>query len=188
MLDSIISRDQYGNVSEGVEQSQDPLSVEETIRQQLGDMEERIADTIEAKVRTLSSSRSEDPAVLQDTLESIRPEIKTLTDNAASSVASYISLPSALQKALIQRKDFHAHYVLLAAISKEGVHSIDELKRVQHKYNISEPLESGLDNLLESPILEGSKDNFHIATEFSAFGCMDRQELGAHQEVSRPLW
>jgi hypothetical protein len=135
MLDSIISRDQYGNVSEGVEQSQDPLSVEETIRQQLGDMEERIADTIEAKVRTLSSSRSEDPAVLQDTLESIRPEIKTLTDNAASSVASYISLPSALQKALIQRKDFHAHYVLLAAISKEGVHSIDELKsttQVQH--------------------------------------------------------
>jgi hypothetical protein len=166
MLDSIISRDQYGNINEVEEHNL--VSADEVIRSQFRDMELRIADTIEDKIRSLSTKEPADQVVLQDAIESIRRDVKSLTNSVAASVSSYVGLPSPLQVALRNRRDYPAHYLLLAAISKEDITTIDELEAVQQKYNLPSRYEGGLENLLQDSILEGSESNFRIAEDYRA--------------------
>lgn len=166
MLESILSRSQYGRPDLGTEQEGSEL--EQMIRHHLEETEHRIADVVETKVRSLSAARDTSPKELQETVDLIRAEIRKLGDKAASAVASPLTLPSELQQALVRWISVPAFYVLINGIVRANAGSVEDLKKAQPMYKFPVGWEGAIQTLLERKILTGTKDKFEITSDFKA--------------------
>lgn len=162
MLDSILSRDQYGHPTSESPESENATALEEAIKRQLSDTEVRIANAVEEKVRALSASSGDNPKELQNTLNEIRSQIKLMTKEAASTIAKPIDLSSRLRDALTKWLPYPAHYPILVAVVKEGSKSASDLERVAEKYNFAGGWKGGLKHLIDGEILSGSLESFDL--------------------------
>jgi hypothetical protein len=73
-------------------------------------------------------------------------------------------LPPELRRILKSWQRYPANLLLLAAITKEGIHTKKELLARRAAYKILEPVDSGLRNLLQSGILQGSPETFRFSS------------------------
>lgn len=116
MLDSILSRNQYG----GLQESSDESIVQASIRATLVESENRIANRVEDQVRALAD-RTGDQANLATGIASIRAEIASLAENAARTASETLSLPLILRDELVGyrffRRGFSFYQRLVARIS-----------------------------------------------------------------------
>lgn len=159
MLDSILTGDQYGPRTTENAQAE---ALASTIRAQLESTEQRITGAVESTVRELLNTSDRGPKELQDALASIRHDISQLTEAAASTASSPITLPDPVVLAFRGWQEFPAHFPILAAIIKENAHSQSELEQLQDKYHFPGNFERGTENLLEAGVIHGSLSGFEI--------------------------
>lgn len=160
MLDSILSKNQYGSPQE----TADDTNVEASIRAALVESEKRIANKVEAQVRALAD-RTGDQGNLTTAIASIREDIASLAENAAKKASETLSLPLILRDELVAHRVFPARIVLLSAIARENLHSVKAIDDVADKYGLPAGRSTPIQAWLNSGILEGSPDNFSIKEE-----------------------
>lgn len=162
MLDTIISTSRYGN-PETIENEGNPEILQEIVRNQLSETETRITDAVSKTVQNLVGDTKSDPSELKNAITSIRKDIKQLTDKAATTLTSPVKLPINVKKQILEWLEFPAHFPILAAIAWESVNSQEELEAIKQKYGLPDEFEEGTENILNSPIIEGTIDNFKIS-------------------------
>ena len=176
MLDSILSRDPYGTGQSPTGGGQTPL--EELVRKQLAETEQRIGQAIEQAVRKLPGQS--DPKRLEEALAAVREGISHIVDAAASRVASPITLPKEVAEAFKEWQIMPAHFVLLLAIIRERCRSSEDVKKVSERYGVPSPFDQGLRNLIDRGVLVGNEESFDVAPEL-------RELLPAWLEANRPI-
>lgn len=159
MLGSILSPDPYGTapLPGGVGQP----ALEELVRRQLAETEQRIGAAIEQTIRKLPGQT--DPKRLEEALASVREGISRLADAAASRAASPVTLPKEVAETLKEWRSYPAHFVLLNAIVTEGCRSSEDVEKVSERYGVPTPFDPGLENLLARGILVGNASGFEVA-------------------------
>jgi hypothetical protein len=160
MLDSILSRNQYG----GSQETSEEIDVQASIREALVESEFRIANKVEEQVRALAD-RTGDQSALTAGLASIRNDIASLAEKAAQTASETVSLPLPLRDELVQGRMFPARILLLAAISRDDLHSVAAVDEVAEKYALPAGREVPIHGWIESGILEGSPKKFDVKKE-----------------------
>lgn len=166
MLDSILAQNRYGKyeVSEEVQKS---TALEDVVKRQLEETETRITSAVEQTVRTIAKSNN-DPDALQTAIETIRSDIRMLT-NRASAISSSIELPEQLKTELDRMRRTPAFYVLLAAIIRENISSLNAMEAFESKYNFPDGWEDGpIETLISRNFLTGSPDDFKVTPQYQA--------------------
>jgi len=102
---------------------------------------------------------------LAETVTVIRDDLKRLTDAAAVRVAVPVELPEKIAMTFDKWRDFPAHFLVLRAILREGAVSLDMLRTVAERYGIPEPFDSGVENLLQKGVLEGTLSDFRVPSD-----------------------
>ena len=166
MLDSILAQNKYGK-DEISSQAEGSTALEEVVKRQLEETEIRITSAVEQTVRTLGQTTN-DPSAVQRALESIRLDIRSLT-NKASSISANVELPENLRSEIEKMRKFPAFLVLLAAIVKENANSLGALETVEPKYHFPEGWDDGaIDTLIKKKFLIGSPEDFNVTPEYQA--------------------
>jgi hypothetical protein len=176
MLDSILEKGPYGHEHDLPAEEKGKTAVEQVIKSQLEVAEKRIVDSVEEKMRSIIPTDKTDSEAVKTALDSIREDISSLANRAATTASSSTILPEDLKQKLMKWQEFPAHYLLLAAIIKENARTEKELLPHVKKYAIPQPMNEGFHNLLESGILEGSQTAFEVKPELKTqlAGWLDR--------------
>jgi hypothetical protein len=77
-----------------------------------------------------------------------------------------IAATSALNSTLMQLQKTPAYYVILAVIIKENINSLHVLEGVRKKYNLPYGWESGIEHLLKTGIINGTKSHFEVQADY----------------------
>lgn len=166
MLDSILEQNQYGLPRDKGQMEQSAV-VENIIQARLKESESRIANILEEKIIQLTPPANRDSEEVKQALLDIRSELGKYS-NTVAKVSTDLALPSRVRNGLISLKEFPAHYVIVAAIVRSSVESLEGLSAVASEYNLPEGFEGGLDNLIREGVVSGSIGNFHIEEEHQA--------------------
>jgi hypothetical protein len=161
MLDSILARDMYGVATEeNIFEKKN--TYENSLRKELKENEKKILLQVEEKIRDYVKN----PSNLQGTLDLLRTEIRGLTEQAVTTISASTKLPSEVIRALEKCKEYPAHYILLMAIIKEGLTSVEQMESLVDKYHFLKNWERGVLNLLKSNIIQGDTDHFIVPNEY----------------------
>lgn len=159
MLDSLLDQGKYGPTT----QTQTHESIEDKFIEKLNKLEENISNTIEIKIKEKLQSNNISQDEVKEILSEIRTETKKLKSHTINTARS-LALPGNLRNQLKSFIEYPANYLLIEAITKENVHSLEELQAVTEKYGIPEGWEDAIDNLAEREIIyfDENHEKFHI--------------------------
>lgn len=167
MLDSILDKNQYGVSSDEVQQDQSLTVVENILNTKLAETEMHLSEMVEKKIKSLSSQNLPNDVAIEKAIRDIKNEIQTISKTVVD-VSSSFKLPKALRGKMLKWKEYPAHYVVLACIIKENVTSLEELENYKSDYHLPGNYETGLQNLIDSEIIDGSLNKFTILDEDKA--------------------
>lgn len=163
MLDTILSQSRFGE-DEATNEFKESSALEDVVKRQLEETEQRITTSLEEKVRAIITSKN-DPNIIQHAIDSIRSDIRMLTDKA-SSISSNVEIPTNLREQLIEWKSYPAMFVLLAAIVKENAKSVADMAIYKDKYNLPVGWQGGVGTIIRKGLLTGSTERFEIVPEY----------------------
>ncbi|WP_373032965.1 hypothetical protein [Sulfurovum sp.] len=164
MLDSILDQNQYGVSLDEIEKDRSLEVIENTLKAKLSETELNLSTMVEEKIKNLSNSSLPNDKTIEKTITDIKNEISNMKKTAID-LSSSFKLPKTVKEQLLEWRDFPAHYLVLACIIKEKITSIDKLEEYESSYNLPSGYQSGLQNLIDSGIINGNINKFSIPIE-----------------------
>ena len=164
MLDTIIERSSFGsNMTQPLSDSSELFK--EMIRGPLEEIEARITNSLESRLKGLIESSTSDKSSLLKIADEIKHDLRSMV-NEASNLIEDTKMPIGLKQVAKKWKDLVGFPVLIALIVNEDASSLKDIEKASSKYNLPKDYMEGLNILIKDNILEGNLDSFSIVPEY----------------------
>lgn len=135
--------------------------LENLLREELRETEGRIIDNLD-EFLSASATAGVGKADLEARIQSITRQIQALSDQAVETVAAAAEIRPEVRVSLDRLRSFPGHYSILWAVLTAEISSTRELGAQAARFGVPEPVESGVQNLIDEHILDGDLDGFRI--------------------------
>lgn len=160
MLDSIINKNSYGVDTDLIQTESQKL-----FESRLQEIELKINVQIEDTVNKFIKTSANDTSELRTVIESIKGDINSLV-NTAKIATNPTEIPHRLKKIMKDWIDFPALIILIELIIENYVKTEDGVRQYAPKYNLPNGWEGGVDGLIESGVLRGTREAFSVEAEY----------------------